>query len=292
MTVGGRLEILEGGPLTTVQDLGRPGHAAVGIGSAGAADRRSHALANRLVGNPAEAATLEVLLGGLTLRAGSTVTFAVTGAEVDVLAGPNRKPLGHNARHHIAAGTVIELGPARAGLRCYVAVRGGIDCAEVLGSRSRDTLANIGPAPLRAGDVLDIGTCVLPLPATDLAPVAPAGADRATLRVHRGPRDDWLADADDLVATTWQVSDRASRVGARLVAQRGPGVRMRDPGRQLPSEGAGLGAIQVPPGGEPVIFLADHPVTGGYPVAGVLVNEDVDRAAQLRPGAEVRLTWA
>lgn len=292
MTVGGRLEILDGGPLTTVQDLGRPGHAAVGIGGAGAADRRSHALANRLVGNPAEAATLEVLLGGLTFRAGSTVTFAVTGAEVDVLLGPNRKPLGYNARHHIPASTVVELGPARAGLRCYVAVRGGIDCAEVLGSRSRDTLAGIGPAPLRAGDLLDIGTCVLPLPATDLAPVAPAGAERATLRVHRGPRDDWLADADDLVATTWQVSDRASRVGARLVAKRGPGVRMRDPGRQLPSEGAGLGAIQVPPGGEPVIFLADHPVTGGYPVAGVLVNEDVDRAAQLRPGAEVRLTWA
>ena len=292
MTTGGRLEIVDGGPLTTVQDRGRPGHAAMGIGGAGAADRRSHALANRLVGNAEGAATLEVLLGGLTFRSDGPVIFAVTGAEVDVLAGPNRKPLCHNTRHHITAGTVIELGRARTGLRCYVAVRGGIDCAEVLGSRSRDTLADIGPAPLRAGDQLGIGCDVLALPATDFAPVAPVGAEHATLRVHRGPRDDWLADADDLVATTWQVSDRASRVGARLVAQRGPGVRMRDPGRQLPSEGAGLGAIQVPPGGEPVIFLADHPVTGGYPVAGVLVDEDVDRAAQLRPGTEVRLTWA
>lgn len=291
MTVGGRLEIVDGGPQTTVQDRGRPGHAAMGIGGAGAADRRSHALANRLVGNPEDGATLEVLLGGLTFRAGSPLVFAVTGAEVDILSGPIRKPLGHNTRHHLPADTVVELGPARTGLRCYVAVRGGVDVAEVLGSRSRDTLADIGPAPLRAGDLLNIGTDILPLPATDFAPIAPVGAEQATLRVNRGPRDDWLADADDLVATAWQVSDRASRVGVRLVAQRGPGVRMRDPGRQLPSEGAGLGAIQVPPGGEPVIFLADHPVTGGYPVAGVLVDEDVDRAAQLRPGAEVRLTW-
>ncbi|OAN30167.1 biotin-dependent carboxyltransferase family protein [Mycolicibacterium iranicum] len=292
MTVGGRLEIVDGGPLTTVQDLGRPGHAAIGIGGAGAADRGSHSLANRLVGNPAGAATLEVLLGGLTFTACSPISFAVTGAELDVLAGPDCKPLGHNTRHHVPAGTEIELGQARTGLRCYVAVRGGIDCADVLGSRSRDTLADIGPAPLQAGDLLDIGTDVLPLPVTDFVPAARVGAQQAPLRVLRGPRDDWLADADGLIATTWQVSDRASRVGVRLVAQRGPGVAMRDPGRQLPSEGAGLGAIQVPPGGEPVIFLADHPVTGGYPVAGVLVDEDVDRAAQLRPGTEVRLTWA
>lgn len=291
MTGGVRLEIVDGGPQTTVQDRGRPGHAAMGIGGAGAADRRSHALANRLVGNPEDAATLEVLLGGLTFRARSSLVVAVTGAEVDLLAGHTRKTLGHNTRHHIPADTVIELGPARTGLRCYVAVRGGVDVAEVLGSRSRDTLADIGPPPLRAGDLLNIGTDVLPLPATDFAPIAPVGAEQATLRVHRGPRDDWLADADNLIGTAWQVSDRASRVGVRLVAQQGPGVRMRDPGRQLPSEGAGLGAIQVPPGGEPVIFLADHPVTGGYPVAGVLVDEDVDRAAQLRPGAEVRLTW-
>ncbi|MDY6998359.1 MAG: biotin-dependent carboxyltransferase family protein [Actinomycetota bacterium] len=291
--MSGYLDVLHTGPLCTVQDLGRPGHAAIGVGCAGAADQGSYALANRLVGNPEGAAALEVLLGGLRFRAGTPLVFAVTGAETDVMAdiGRRRVVLGHNSRHHVDAGTTVEIGQARTGLRCYVAVRGGLDVPAVLGSRSRDTLAEIGPAPLQTGDILRTGTQVLDLPGTDLAPGEPLG-EQPTLRVVRGPRDDWLDDAEALVDTRWVVSDRISRVGARLTPQQAPRLRLRDPQRQLPSEGVGLGAIQVPPGGEPVIFLADHPVTGGYPVAGVLVDEDVDRAAQLRPGSEVRLAWA
>ena len=287
------LEVVQTGPQATVQDAGRPGLAAMGVGRSGAADRRSYTLANRLVGNAENAAAIEVLLGGLVLRALDDVAVAVTGAtlEVGVDRGDGPVPAGLNARHTLRPGWLLCLGQATAGLRAYVAIRGGLDLDPVLGSRSTDTLSGIGPAPLRAGDRLRVDTCTLPLPGTDLAPVRSVDDGEVTLRVIRGPREDWLADPEHLVTTSWSVSDKVDRVGARLVAADGPGVAMAVEGRQLPSEGVVRGAIQVPPGGEPVVFLADHPVTGGYPVAGVLTDEDADRAAQLRPGQRVRLTW-
>ena len=113
-------------------------------------------------------------------------------------------------------------------------------------------------------------------------------ADRLELRVVPGPRDDWFTDADALVHTDWVASDRSDRVGMRLV---GPPLVYREPDRQLPSEGATRGAIQVPPNGQPVLLGPDHPVTGGYPVIGVLTDADADSAAQLRPGQHVRLHW-
>ncbi|MFD1860362.1 biotin-dependent carboxyltransferase [Aeromicrobium camelliae] len=287
------LEVVQTGAQATVQDAGRPGLAAMGIGRSGAADRRSFALANRLVGNAENAAAIEVLLGGLVLRAHVEVDVAVTGAavEVSIDRGDGPVPAGLNARHTLRPGWLLCLGQATAGLRAYVAARGGLDVAPVLGSRSTDTLSGIGPAPLQPGDLLPVDACTLPLPNTDLAPVRQLDDDEITLRFIRGPREDWLADAEHLVTTRWTVSDKVDRVGARLVAAEGPGVTMAVEGRQLPSEGVVRGAIQVPPGGEPVIFLADHPVTGGYPVAGVLTDDDADRAAQLRPGQRVRLAW-
>ncbi|PXW31358.1 UNVERIFIED_CONTAM: biotin-dependent carboxylase-like uncharacterized protein [Williamsia faeni] len=286
------LEVLATGPLTTMQDQGRPGFAALGVGRSGAADRHSHSLANRLLGNSERSAALEVTLGGLSLRARGEVWLAVTGADVDVLVdnGSGRHPIGMNAPFRVLAGDVVTLGMARSGLRAYVAARGGFDVPETLGSRSTDTLSGLGPQSLTVGDVLGLGPRPGDLPDIDVAAVAMPTADEVELRILRGPRDDWVVDADALAQTRWQASHRSDRVGMRLSGNTS-GLSHRESGRQLPSEGIVRGAIQVPPSGEPVIFLADHPVTGGYPVVAVVIDEDVDLAAQIRPGQHIHLRW-
>ena len=281
-------EILRTGPLALVQDLGRPGLAHIGVTRSGAADRRSHTLANRLVANPGDEATIEVMFGGLTARVrGGDVAIAVTGADTDPAV--NGIPFGTNSIHHVHDGQVISLGAPHSGLRTYLAVRGGIAVTPVLGSRSYDVMSAIGPAPLQPGDVLPVGEHTADFPELDQAPVAALTDELIELAVVPGPRDDWLADPDALVHTDWVASDRSDRVGMRLV---GKPLRPRWPDRQLPSEGATCGAIQVPPNGMPVILGPDHPVTGGYPVAGVVTDDDIDRVAQIRPGQTVRLHWS
>lgn len=287
------LTVLATGPLTTVQDVGRPGLAALGVGPSGAADRRSYGLANRLLANPDAAAALEVTLGGLSLRVDAETWFAVTGADLDVLvdSGSGAAPVGRNAPFVVPCGGTLTLGMARSGLRAYVAVRGGVDIGPTLGSRSTDTLSGLGPEPLSDGDVLAVGPRPGDLPDLEVAAVATPEAGEVELGVLRGPRDDWVVDVDDLVRTVWQASDHSDRVGMRL-SGKAPGLRHRDENRQLPSEGLVRGSIQVPPGGEPVLFLADHPMTGGYPVVAVLVDNDTDTAAQIRPGQSIRLHWS
>src|SRR6201985_7642 len=282
------LEILRTGPLALVQDLGRVGLADIGVTRSGAADRRSHTLANRLVANPDDRATIEVTFGGFSARVrGGNLDIAVTGADTDPrVAGIL---FGTNSIQHVRDGQVISLGTPHSGVRSYLAVRGGIDVTPVLGSRSYDVMSAIGPLPLQPGDVLPIGEHTEEYPELDQAPVAPISDQLVELLVAPGPRDDWLADADALVHTIWMASDRSDRVGMRL---EGRPLRHRDPGRQLPSEGATRGAIQVPPNGLPVILGPDHPVTGGYPVVGVVIDEDIDKVAQVRPGQSVRLHWA
>jgi biotin-dependent carboxylase-like uncharacterized protein len=184
-------------------------------------------------------------------------------------------------------GSVVRLGMPPTGLRSYVAVRGGVDVPAVLGSRSHDVMAGLGPAPLAAGVELGIGAPPADQPHVDHLPPGPV-RDEVVLGVVRGPRDAWVADADLLVATSWTASERSNRVGMRLSGGR---IEHVDPDKQLPSEGVYRGGIQVPPSGEPVLFLADHPVTGGYPVIAVVVDADVDRAAQVRPGQCVRFCW-
>ncbi|MCV7102106.1 5-oxoprolinase/urea amidolyase family protein [Mycobacterium palustre] len=286
--MGISLEILRTGPLAVVEDLGRPGLAHLGVGRSGAADRRAHTLANRLVANPDDRATIEVTFGGLAARVrGGDVDIAVTGADTDPTV--NGIKFGTNSVHHVRDGQVISLGAPRAGLRTYLAVRGGICVDPVLGSRSYDVMSAIGPAPLRGGDRLPIGKHTDDYPQLDQAPVAAITADVVELSVVPGPRDDWFVDPDALVHSEWLVSDRSDRVGMRLV---GRPLQYRYPDRQLPSEGTTRGAIQVPPNGLPVILGPDHPVTGGYPVVGVVVDEDVDKIAQVRPGQRVRLHWS
>ncbi|HWT49763.1 MAG TPA: 5-oxoprolinase/urea amidolyase family protein [Mycobacterium sp.] len=282
------LEILRTGPFAVVQDLGRPGLAHLGVGRSGAADRRAHKLANRMVANPGDRATVEVTFGGFSARVrGGDVDIAVTGADTDPTV--NGIKFGTNSIHHVRDGQVISLGAPQAGLRTYLAVRGGICVEPVLGSRSYDVMSAIGPPPLRAGDRLPVGEHTDDYPELDQAPVAAIAEHLVELMVVPGPRDDWLVNPDALVHTIWMASNRSDRVGMRL---EGRPLQYRYPDRQLPSEGATRGAIQVPPNGLPVILGPDHPVTGSYPVVGVVIDEDVDKVAQVRPGQYVRLHWA
>ncbi len=282
------LEILDTGPLAVVQDLGRAGLAHLGVGRSGAADRRSHTLANRLVANPDDRATVEVTFGGFSARVrGGDVDIAVTGADTNPAV--NGKLFGTNSIRHVRDGQVISMSAPRTGLRSYLAVRGGFCVQPVLGSRSCDMMSAIGPSPLSPGDELPVGEHTDDYPELDQAPVAAISAQLVELQVLPGPRDDWFTDPDALVHTIWMASDRSDRVGMRL---QGRPLRYRYPDRQLPSEGATRGAIQVPPNGLPVILGPDHPVTGGYPVVGVIVDEDIDKVAQVRPGQHVRLHWA
>ncbi|MFP5335997.1 MAG: biotin-dependent carboxyltransferase family protein, partial [Actinomycetes bacterium] len=272
------------GPLTTVQDAGRPGLGALGVGRSGACDRASHRLANRLVGNPPDAAALEVTLGGLVVRADGDVYVVTTGARC---AGSP----AHNAPVRLRDGDELRLAPPATGLRTYLAVRGGVAVEEVLGSRSTDVLAGLGPPVVQPGDVLPVGPApASPLPPVDLAPVPDPPAGDVTVRVLPGPRRDWFSPAAwaCLTGQGYVVSSDSNRVGVRLEGE--PLDRVRQ--GELPSEGMVRGALQVPPSGTPVLFLADHPVTGGYPVVAYVVDDDVDRCAQVRPGQVLRFRAA
>jgi biotin-dependent carboxylase-like uncharacterized protein len=282
------LEILRTGPLAVVQDLGRAGLAHLGVSRSGAADRRSHTLANRLVANPDDRATIEVTFGGFSARVrGGDIDIAVTGADTSPTV--NGIKFGTNSIQHVRDGQVISFGAPRGGLRTYLAVRGGICVEPVLGSRSYDVMSAIGPSPLQAGDELPVGEHSNDYPELDQAPVAPICEQLVELMVVPGPHDDWLVDPDALVHTIWMASNRSDRVGMRL---EGRPLQYRWPDRQLPSEGTTRGAIQVPPNGLPVILGPDHPVTGSYPVVGVVTDDDIDKAAQVRPGQYLRLHWA
>lgn len=277
------LTVLAPGPLATVQDRGRHGWSAIGVTTSGAADRAAAALANRLVGNHPDAAVVEVTFGGLRLRAERTVLVAVTGAPAPVSLDGRAGPL--NAPVTLAAGAVLSLGVPTVGLRSYVAARGGVGVPPVLGSRSTDTLSGLGPEPLACGAELPIGDLAGGEPFVDVAPV-PGPSARPVLTVLPGPRRDWLAPGAwaALTQAEWTVSADSDRVGLRLD---GPPLE-RSRTEELPSEGLVPGAVQVPADGAPVLFLADHPVTGGYPVLAVVADADLDAAAQLRPGDVLR----
>jgi biotin-dependent carboxylase-like uncharacterized protein len=278
------LQVLETGLLATVQDLGRPGLARVGVGRSGAADRGALRLGNRLLGNDEGCAGIEVTLGGLALRAEADLLVAVTGAPCPVTV--DTRPAVLNGPVRLPAGAQLRLATPTSGLRSYVTARGGLDVAPVLGSRSTDVLAGLGPEVLASGDLLPVAAPPRAQPLVDVAPVPPPAAGEVLLRVRPGPRADWFADQAlaTLTGNPYEVSSESNRVGARLL---GP-VLARSRDEELPSEGMVAGALQVPPSGQPTLFLADHPVTGGYPVLAVVVAADLDLAAQLRPGQAVR----
>src|SRR4051794_7909860 len=293
------ITVMRPGPLTTIQDLGRPGYAHLGVPRSGALDQPALRRANALVGNGAEAAGLETTLLGCALRFEATAWVAVTGAEAVVRL--DKQPVPVDAALEVPAGAVLDVGRAQRGVRSYLAVTGGIDVEPVLGSRSTDTLSGLGPPKLTDGMTLPVGVTSPASSGGQLAATAgqpgsawpPTSGDLSgstekadkrgelVMSVRLGPRDDWFAAAG-LFAEAYTISPLSNRVGCRLAGS----ALTRTQAGELPSEGVVLGAVQVPADGQPLIFLADHPTTGGYPVIGVV--DDVTPLAQARPGATVR----
>jgi biotin-dependent carboxylase-like uncharacterized protein len=263
MTGGAALEIVDPGWSTTIQDRGRPGLAHLGVPTAGAVDRPLAALVNRLVGNDEAAAVLETA-GGLVVRATGPVLVA-TSAEL----APRTLPVGGELTIAVDSERTWS----------YLAVRGGIAVEAVLGSRSHDTLSGIGPPTIGPGVRLRVGVDPSTAVTVDVAQLRPPPE---RVRLWAGPRVDWF-DADAMAHLTtgaWTV-ETVSRVGLRLT---GVAVR-RLVDDELASEGLVAGAIQVPPDGQPVVMLADHPTTGGYPVIAVVDERDIGSIAQARPGS-------
>jgi biotin-dependent carboxylase-like uncharacterized protein len=284
-----RLHVEQPGALALVEDLGRPGFAHLGVAASGALDRGALALANRLVGNPDGVAALELLVGGFRARFEGESWFAVTGAWGSIRLD------GRTIAPYTAArgrdGAVLEVGVAERGIRYVLAVRGGLDMPAVLGSRSRDTLAGLGPEPVAAGQVLAVGPePAASVPVVDQDVAFPPPREAVTLALRPGPRTDWFTDAAraTLFEVEWRLSEQADRVGARLV---GPALERLRAG-ELVSEATVPGSVQVAAGGQPTILLADRPVTGGYPVIAVVASASLDAVAQLRPGQPVRFRHA
>lgn len=280
------ITVMRAGALTTIQDAGRTGHAHLGVPRSGALDAPAMRLANRLVGNPADAAVLETTLTGCALRPDREVTVVVGGAPCPVTV--DGRPAAWGAPVRVPAGATLDAGPATGGIRSYVAVGGGITVDPVLGSRATDLLSGLGPAPLAEGDLLPVGAAGTAPPALPAAAPWPAPPAELVLPVRPGPRADWFTKAAHrtFLTAAFTVSARSNRIGLRT---EGPSLE-RELAGELPSEGMVLGAVQVPPDGRPVVFLHDHPTTGGYPVIAVVPEPALAAAAQAVPGTPVRFT--
>ncbi len=297
---GAHVLVVDAGPLTTVQDEGRSGWAHLGVARSGFLDRSSARWANRLVGNPEGAAALETTLGGAAFRALVEVRVAVTGARAEVLVDGRTAP--QDEAFTVPAGAEVRIGAARSGVRTYVAFAGGVEVPPVLGSRSTDLLGGLGPLPLTPGQQLRLGPVSLPftasrrtgdrrvVPTHGLLPRDVFGAVPVPLvwelRVWPGPGAHWTDDVTALDGVEFVAGSGSNRVGLRL--ERASRALVRREGEML-SEPMVTGSVQLPPSLEPVIFLADHPTTGGYPVVAVVVDEDLDLCARVRPGDRVRL---
>lgn len=291
-SVDSALEVVATGLQTVFQDLGRTGYTSMGVSASGALDPVALRAANRLVGNDPGKAALEILLGGLRMRARGPQVVAVTGAAVPIDIRPadgTKRAAGIHRPLALDDGDELVVGAPLDGVRSYLAVRGGFAVEPVLGSWATDALSGVGPAPLTAGQVIAVS------PVTGGTPVAiedaperplPRVGEETVFDVVLGPRTDWLtADAvDTLAGQSWEVTPQSNRVGVRLSGD--PVQRERT--EELPSEGCVAGALQIPPNGQPVLFLADHPLTGGYPVIGAVVADQVPLAGQLPVGARVR----
>lgn len=279
------IEVVSPGPLGTVQDLGRAGYAHLGVPPSGAVDGASLRLANRLLGNPEGAAGIEFTLGGAELRFHDPAWVTLTGAPLEATADGYQVSMNGPVRVRRS----LQLTTPAEGVRTYLAVRGGIAAPPVLGSAATDLLSGLGPPPLSDGTTLSLGAGTgLPGMLTDTAPASPIPAE-PELRLHPGPRDAWLAEGAwaTLCASTYTVTPDSNRVGVRFD---GPPLPRRE--GELPSEGIVTGGLQLPPSGQPILFLTDHPTTGGYPVVAVLATADLPVAAQLRPGTRVRFRAA
>lgn len=277
------ITILEPGPYCSIQDLGRRGYGRWGISPGGAADRRSHSLANRLVGNAEDAATLELTFGPVRLSFDEPAVIAVTGAaEVLTITGGVGSP---NGPLRVGPGEVTVHSPLH-GVRSYVAVRGGIDTPLILGSRATDPSSGFG-AVLRAGDIVPVGrTGIVSDILVDHAPTR-GWSQPAELIADLGPQADWFTPESLALfkAQTYSVATDSNRVGVRLLGE--PLTRCSY--AEMMSEPVIRGAIEITTDGQPIVFMADYPTTCGYPVIAVLDPISADLTAQLRPGDVARI---
>jgi len=276
------------GLLTTVQDLGRVGYGAIGVSPSGAADPVALQIGNRLVGNAPGAAALEMTLAG--------GTFAFPEGGVISLAGANfggqldGRELAPWRAHAVMPGTRLTLGATRDFARCYLCVAGGIQVEAFLGSASTHLLSGLGGwqgRALRKGDVLPVGEVKERIRQKKMAAgVLDALRPRKTLRVTRGPQSGWFGEEirKRLLEEEFRVSEEANRMGLRL---EGPLLAAREK-KEMISEGAPLGAIQVTPSGQTILLFVEQQTTGGYPKIANVISADLHSVGQLRPRDTVR----
>lgn len=276
------IHVVQPGLLTTVQDLGRYGYSHLGISSGGAADQLAMRIANLLVGNPENAATLEMTLAGATLEFDGESVVALTGGECDCRIGDKRMPMWQGVR--VAAREVLTCGGLKTGARLYLAVQGGFDVRPIMGSASTSLAGHFGGIEgrgLRQGDLLSVRKG----PHSRVGTLKPGAIEqlypRGPIRVTRGPQHDWFGPEafDALLSASYTVSEESNRSGLRL---QGEPIRSRV-GTQLLTEGVSLGAIQVPQNGQPIILFVDQQTTGGYPKIANVISADMHRVGQLRP---------
>jgi antagonist of KipI len=268
------IRVLSPGLQTTVQDLGRFGYAHFGVSASGAADALALRAANLLVGNAENAAAVEMTLAGATFEFESAATIALAGS--DFGAGV---PLWTAAE--IKSGATLRCGATHTGARCYLAVRGGIATPKVMGSASAHVMTGVGGRPLRKGDILPVGDAGVRRPRMSPAAGVPEFTRGGLLRATPGPQADWFGG--ELYTAAYAIAEESNRMGLRL---RGPAIPSHA-GHML-TEGVPLGAIQVPPDGQPIILFVEHQTTGGYPKPANVISADFWRLGQLRPRDEVR----
>jgi len=269
----------------TLQDHGRPGFAHLSIPPSGAFDRAAHDFANRLVGNNADAATIELTRATIQFTVDSEAMIAVTGAPNSIIIDGRQREAQRAIL--VPAGTPVLIATQHLGMRSYLAVRGGFDIEPVMGSRAYDELSRIGTPPLEAGQSLVIGTDAETTPA--VARQVASGANvspSVTLHIHKGPRWGFCDNSDALLDNDYIVTASLNRIGIRLS---GPQIHWNS-GERLPSEGVLTGSIQIAADGQPLIFGPDHPTTGGYPVIAVVDERALGTVAQLSPGTTIRFS--
>jgi biotin-dependent carboxylase-like uncharacterized protein len=284
------IHVLDAGPQTTIQDAGRSGHMRYGIPPSGPVDRRSFVLANRLVGNPDGVAALEFTLIGPRLRAETPCTIAVTGADAPLTL--NDAAASPWTTLTLAAGDVVRIGAARAGVRGYVAVAGGIDVPPVLGSRStylRGRMGGVHGRPVARDDRLPLGAApAAPRHRTVPPEARPQWGGEPVLRVVLGPQADRFTDEGiaAFLGGSYEVLPQSDRMGARLRGARIAHAR----GHDIISDGIALGAVQVPGDGQPIVLLVDRQSTGGYTKIATVCSFDIARVGQAKPGQRLRFT--
>ncbi|AOA57295.1 5-oxoprolinase subunit B/C family protein [Acinetobacter larvae] len=275
-----------------VQDEGRFKQAHQGVSHAGAMDRFAMHSANRMVGNPPQSAVVEILNGGFKANIHHATVIAVTGAQSDIkVYFSDGRSAQFSSYQSIAldAGDAFLIQNPHAGLRHYLAIRGGIAVPAVLGSCSYDSLAALGPAPLQLGDTLYSAqlNCQPISPYEAAMPQLPKVGDVVELDLVLGPRPDWFSPESIklLFQQHWQVSHDSNRVGLRLLGEQ---ALQRKITHELDSEGTCIGALQIPPNGQPVLFMHDHPLTGGYPVIGAVAKHHWNLVAQIPAGCQIK----